>query len=33
MALSAVANRLHYHDHGLMFAKEWDGLQRRHDVL
>ena len=28
-----LANRLHYHDHGLMFAKQWDGLQRRHDVL
>ena len=28
-----LRNRLHYRDHGLMFAKEWDGLQRRHDVL
>ena len=28
-----LRNRLHYHDHGLMFAKQWDGLQRRHDVL
>ncbi len=28
-----LANWQHYHDHGLMFAKQWDGLQRRHDVL
>ena len=28
-----LANRQHYHDHGLIFAKAWDGLQRRHDVL
>ena len=28
-----LANRQTYRDHGLMFAKEWDGLQRRHDVL
>ena len=28
-----LRNRQYYRDHGLMFAKEWDGLQRRHDVL
>ena len=28
-----LRNRQHYHDHGLMFAKEWGGLQRRHDTL
>ncbi len=28
-----LRNRQHYHDHGLMFAKEWGGLKRRHDVL
>ena len=24
-----IANRQHYHDHGLIFAKEWGDLQRR----
>jgi integrase len=28
-----LANREHYHDHGLVFAKEWGDLQRRHDTL
>jgi integrase len=28
-----LANRDHYHDHGLVFAKEWGDLQRRHDTL
>ena len=28
-----LRNRQHYHDHGLIFAKEWNDLQRRHDVL
>ena len=28
-----LANRQHYHDHHLIFAKAWDGLQRRHEVL
>ena len=32
-AESKLRNRQHYRDYGLMFAKEWDGLQRRHDVL
>ena len=28
-----LRNRQHYHDHGLMFAKEWSDLQRRYDTL
>ncbi len=28
-----LRNRQHYHDHGLIFAKEWNDLQRHHDVL
>ena len=28
-----LRNRQHYHDHGLMFAKEWGNVQRRHDTL
>ncbi len=28
-----MANRATYHDHGLVFAKEWGELQRQHDVL
>lgn len=28
-----LANGAHYHDHGLVFAKEWADLQRRHDTL
>jgi integrase len=28
-----LANRPHYHDHGLMFAKEWSELQRKTDTL
>jgi hypothetical protein len=26
-------NRPHYHDHDLVFAKEWSDLQRRTDCL
>jgi len=28
-----MANRPHYHDHDLVFAKEWSDLQRRTDCL
>ena len=28
-----LRNRQYYHDHGLMFAKEWGDIQRRRDVL
>ena len=28
-----LRNRQHYHDHGLMFAKEWGDLTRRRDTL
>jgi integrase len=28
-----MANRNRYHDHGLVFAKEWSDVQRRDDVL
>jgi integrase len=28
-----LANRAHYHDHGLVFAKEWEHLQRHGDTL
>jgi integrase len=28
-----LANRIKYHDHGLVFAKEWDHLQRHRDTL
>jgi integrase len=28
-----MRNRLHYHDHGLVFAKEWSDVGRKHDVL
>jgi integrase len=28
-----MKNRLQYHDHDLVFAKEWGELSRRHDVL
>jgi hypothetical protein len=28
-----LANRTHYHDHGLVFAKEWEQLQRHGDML
>jgi integrase len=28
-----LANRVHYHDHGLVFAKEWEHLQRHGDTL
>ncbi|MBU4533322.1 MAG: site-specific integrase [Firmicutes bacterium] len=28
-----MANRQAYRDHGLMFAKEWEQMQRRHDTL
>lgn len=28
-----LANRLRYHDHGLVFAKEWSNVMRGHDVL
>jgi integrase len=28
-----LANREHYHDHGLVFAKEWGDLTRRRDTL
>jgi integrase len=28
-----MANRLHYHDHGLVFAKEWPDLRRQRDTL
>jgi len=28
-----LANRIHYHDHGLVFAKEWAQLQRHGDTL
>jgi integrase len=28
-----LANRTHYHDHGLVFAKEWYHLQRHGDTL
>ena len=28
-----LRNRQHYHDHALIFAKEWNDLQRHHDVL
>ena len=28
-----MANRPHYHDHGLVFAKEHADVQRHHDVL
>lgn len=28
-----LANRAHYHDHGLIFAKEWDHLRRHGDTL
>ena len=32
-AETKLKNRQHYHDHGLMFAKDWSYLQRRHGVL
>jgi integrase len=28
-----MKNRPHYHDHGLVFAKEWSDLQRKTDCL
>jgi integrase len=28
-----LANRAHYHDHGLVFAKEWEHLRRHGDTL
>jgi integrase len=28
-----MANRPHYHDHGLVFSKEWSDLQRKTDCL
>lgn len=28
-----LANRTHYHDHGLVFAKEWENLRRHGDTL
>ncbi len=28
-----LRNRQHYHDHGLVFAKEWEDLKRGHDTL
>ena len=28
-----LANRSHYHDHGLVFAKEWEHLRRHGDTL
>ncbi len=28
-----LKNRQHYHDQGLVFAKEWGDLQRRHNTL
>jgi integrase len=28
-----LANRIHYHDHGLVFAKEWEHLRRHGDTL
>jgi integrase len=28
-----LANRQHYHDHGLVFAKEWDHLRRHGNTL
>src|SRR4029453_13307497 len=28
-----LANGPHYHDHGLVFAKEWNDLTRGHDSL
>jgi integrase len=28
-----LANREHYHDHGLVFAKEWEHVQRHGDTL
>jgi integrase len=28
-----LKNRRHYHDHELVFAKEWGELSRKHDVL
>jgi integrase len=28
-----LANRTHYHDHGLVFAKEWEHLRRHNDTL
>ncbi len=32
-AALTLANRAHYHDHGLVFAKEWEHLQRHGDTL
>jgi hypothetical protein len=28
-----LANRQHYHDHGLVFAKEWEHLHRHGNTL
>jgi len=28
-----LANRKQYHDHGLIFAKEWEHMQKKYDVL
>jgi hypothetical protein len=28
-----LVNRTHYHDHGLVFAKEWEHLRRHSDTL
>jgi integrase len=28
-----LANRVHYHDHGLVFAKEWEHMQRHGNTL
>jgi integrase len=28
-----LANRNHYHDHGLIFAKDWEHMTRKNDVL
>lgn len=28
-----LANRKHYHDHGLIFAKEWEHMQKKYDTL
>jgi len=28
-----LANRKHYHDHGLIFAKQWEDVQKKYDTL
>ena len=28
-----MANRTHYHDHGLVFAKEWSDVRKRGEFL